>query len=100
MVQMYEDKTDPNAWEACKQWYYTAGPNHMVPPTSPTTAEKNATTNYETAIQTYATENLVKFIMGDRDLSEWDQYVSDIEGMGLETVLQIKQQQVERYNAR
>jgi len=100
MVQMYADKTDPNAWAACQEWYYTAGPNHMVPPVSPTTAENNATTNYITAIDTYASENLVKFIMGDRDLAEFDQYVADIEGMGLETVLQLKQQQVERYNAR
>ncbi len=52
-------------------------------------------------VKTYANEARVKFITGEWDIdAKWDEYVSTIEGMDLETALEIKQAAVDRYNAR
>ncbi|NLD87156.1 MAG: extracellular solute-binding protein [Clostridiales bacterium] len=100
MVAMYVDKTAPIAWEACQTWFYTAGPSRNIPAVTATTPENNAISSYVTAISTYASENMIKFIMGDIDLSEFDAYYNEIYGMGLQTVLDIYTQQVDRYFAR
>jgi len=97
MKDAYVDRTSAIGWEAMQAWFYTAGPSVTMPSITPTTAESAATANYETAISTYATENLALFIMGDRDIAEWDQYLADLEGMGLQTVLEFKTAQLDRY---
>ena len=51
-------------------------------------------------VETYVQENIPKFIIGDRDLAEWDTYVQDIEGMGIDDAIAIISDCVERYNAR
>ena len=45
-------------------------------------------------------ENIPKFIIGDRDLSEWDTYVQDIKDMGIDVAIEIETACVERYNER
>lgn len=44
---------------------------------------------YTSDIQTYTNENYLKFITGDRDLSEFDEYVATLEGMGLNEVIAV-----------
>lgn len=51
-------------------------------------------------ISTYASTEILKFIIGSRDISDWDSFVSDVEGMGLEEVLSVYQTAYERYLAR
>lgn len=48
-------------------------------------------------IYTYAEENYMKFITGARSLDEFDDYVATIEGMGLSTLIEVKQAAYERY---
>ena len=50
---------------------------------------------YTSDIQTYTNENYLKFITGDRDLSEFDEYVATLEGMGLNEVIAIYQRHFE-----
>ena len=42
-------------------------------------------------IETYVKENVVKFITGNRALSEWDVYVDTLKQMGIEEVVAVKQ---------
>lgn len=42
----------------------------------------------------------LKFIFGDADISQFDEYVSNIEKMGLERALEIQNAAYERYKAR
>lgn len=51
-------------------------------------------------VETYVEENIPKFIIGDRSLSEWDIYVQDIRNMGIDEAIEIETACVERYNAR
>ena len=44
----------------------------------------------ETAIDTYRKEMAAAFVTGTRDLGEFDAYVQELYGMGLQTVLDAK----------
>ena len=48
-------------------------------------------------IDTYVSENVAKFILGQRPLAEFDKFVSEVKGMGLDKVLAVKQAQYDRY---
>ena len=50
-----------------------------------------------TDIKTYIEENVLKFVTGQRDLSEFDAYVKDIEDMGIDQVTELYQAAYERY---
>ena len=50
---------------------------------------------YTSDIQTYTNENYLKFITGDRDLSEFDQYVATLESMGMNEVIAVYQRHFE-----
>jgi len=50
-----------------------------------------------TDLKTYVEENRDMFILGERPLQEFDDFVQEVKEMGLEEVLAIKQQQYERY---
>lgn len=50
-------------------------------------------------IDKYAEEMRDKFISGDADFSEWDNYVETIEKMGLDELLDVYQAAYERYQA-
>jgi putative aldouronate transport system substrate-binding protein len=47
-------------------------------------------------IDTYREEMIINFIIGSRSLDEFDKYVSNIKKMGIDEVLQVKQEQYER----
>lgn len=48
-------------------------------------------------IETYMDENIVKFIVGDKSLDEFDAYVDALMGMGLEKCVAIEQAAYDRY---
>ena len=42
-----------------------------------------------------------KFITGEVDLEKgWDEYIDTLKGMGVEDMIAIKQEQLDRFNAR
>ena len=51
-------------------------------------------------IQTFADENLAKFVMGTQDMSEWDGFVEELHNMGIDECIAIQQAALDRYNAR
>lgn len=67
---------------------------------SRTTEEGETYAAIMSEVETYVEENIPKFIIGDRDLSEWDTYVEDIKAMGIDEALAIEADCVERYESR
>jgi putative aldouronate transport system substrate-binding protein len=53
-----------------------------------------------TDITTYASEMAIKFILGVEPLDGFDKYVTQIEQMGIDDAIKIKQAALDRYNAR
>ncbi len=62
-----------------------------------TTDEQDEYYRYYTDIQTTIEENISKFVVGDRDMSEWDAFVEQLWSMGLQNCIDIKQAAVNRY---
>lgn len=48
-------------------------------------------------IETYMDENIVKFIVGDKSLDEFDAYVDTLVGMGIERCVELEQAAYDRY---
>lgn len=51
-------------------------------------------------VTTYLDEMMTKFILGDEPLTNFEQFVETIKGMGIEEVIKINQDAYERYQAR
>ena len=74
---------------------------YNYPASATMTAEENET--YATLysdIQTLVTERTLQFIMGEADMAQWDDFVAEVEGMGIDEVIGYKQAALDRYNRR
>lgn len=72
-------------------------PEEIWPAFTYTEDENKVLSSSGADIEKYVTEMRDKFISGDADFSEWDNYVKTLEGMGLEEYMEIKQAAYERY---
>ena len=50
-----------------------------------------------TDIQTYQQEMFYKFILGDESLDNYDAFVEQLESMGIDEVVAVKQAQYDRF---
>lgn len=72
----------------------------------PSAATMNAEENYEFAaimsdIQTFIEENVAAFVFGDKDIdTEWNAFIETIYSMDIETAIELKQNQLDRYYGR
>ena len=53
-----------------------------------------------TAIDAQVNEMITKFFLGQESLDKWDEYVAELNSMGLEHVLEVEQAVYDRYLAR
>lgn len=73
------------AVEAYEKTVYTAlDPLNLMQFTS---AELASLKNTKTPVDTWITENLTKFINGVRPMSEWDKFVTEVNGMNVDAVV-------------
>ena len=73
---------------------------HRLPPVTPTTEESTELASITNELNTYRDEMILKFIFGDESLDNFDEYVQNLENMGLSRALEIQNAALERYNAR
>ncbi|NMA95312.1 MAG: extracellular solute-binding protein [Clostridiales bacterium] len=74
--------------------------NYRMPPISATEAEGRETADIQATIDAYVEEMYVGFITGTQSLDNYDEYEKTLEDMNLERLLEIKQEQLDRYNSR
>lgn len=79
--------------EAMKEYL----PEDPWPPFLFTSEEQDKIDGIQTDLDTFVDEMAVKFIVGDKPFSEWDDYVSIIEKMGVEDYLEVVEAAYERY---
>lgn len=65
--------------------------------TSLNTEESSEVNQFYGDIKTYIEQSVLEFIIGNRDLSEFDEFVSHIEGMGIDKVTACYQDAYQRY---
>ena len=51
-------------------------------------------------LQVFVAENQIKFVTGVRPISEVDNFIEDIKGMGILEVIEMYEAALERYNNR
>jgi putative aldouronate transport system substrate-binding protein len=82
-------------------WFNSEDATYTMPPVSLTTEESEDYTSMEQDIETYVEECTVKFIIGDMDIeTQWDEYTSKLDAMGIDDCIAIYQAALERFNAR
>lgn len=88
--------------EAPKVWGSGSsnGKAYMLPPITATVDESKEFATIINEINTYRDEMTLKFIFGTESLDNFDQYVKNIENMGLSRALEIQNLALDRYNAR
>ena len=69
----------------------------VAPPHPLDEIEREQASLYETALLDYVRQNTLAFITGQRDLSEWDDYVAELEGQNLSAYLDIMNTAQERF---
>lgn len=72
----------------------------MMVPVTFTPEEASQITGTSSNINTYVAEMVPKFVMGTENLSGFDNFVVQLKRLGVERELQIRQQALNRYNAR
>ncbi|HPJ02924.1 MAG TPA: extracellular solute-binding protein [Candidatus Limiplasma sp.] len=105
LTRMLELKNSAASIEMNNVWYYqhdgeTAGAGRMPVGITLTAEESDELVNYESAITTYVPEMAAKFITGEATAADWDEYLSQLESMGLSKALEIRQAAYDRYLAR
>lgn len=86
--------------ESTNIWGATNAKKHKVPPITPTSDESKEYSTIMNEIITYRDEMALKFIFGTESLDNFDEYVQNIEKMGLSRALEIQNTALKRYNAR
>lgn len=52
-----------------------------------------------TNLNTYSQELATKLALGQKSLDDWDQYISELKKLGLDELMKIDQQLLDRYNS-
>ena len=79
-----------NVMNARKPW-------PVEPPAPLTEEEREQVSLWETPLKDHVTQNTLKFILGQRDLSEWDAYVKEVEGKGATQYINVVNGAYERF---
>lgn len=72
----------------------------LMPPVSLTVEESTEYSKIMNEVTTYVSESVVKFIMGQKSLDEFDSFVKDLENMNIGRAIEIEQAAYDRYMAR
>lgn len=69
----------------------------LAPPYPLEEAEREQATLMVTPLSDTAKQSTLQFILGNRDLSEWDAYVKELEGKGMGTYMDLVNEAYQRY---
>lgn len=83
-----------NAW---KTWSNTNAALHMLPTFTPTEEESERYSKLLTAIDTYNSEMILKFIMGYEPISNYEKYVQELKSRGIDELVKIHQDAYNRF---
>lgn len=91
---------DEAYWNACRVWADNLDNAYEMPYEDIFTVnESEKYDNIMSDINTYVSENTLKFVIGDRSLTEWDDFVSTLKAMGIEDAVAIYQGALDRHLA-
>jgi hypothetical protein len=65
----------------------------------PDEKQLEAKTKILTNLNTYSAELATKLALGQKSLDDWDQYIAELKKLGLDQLIEIDQQLLDRYNS-
>ena len=86
--------------QECEKIWNQADSAYVLPQITMTAEEGDEYATLMGYIDTYVSENTVKFITGAQSLDKYDEFVNQIKTMGIERVIEIQQAALDRYNSR
>lgn len=86
--------------DAGEVWSNTDAKKHAMPIVALTNEENDRLANIRAEIVTYKQEMQYAFIMGTEPLSKFDDYIKQLKTMGIDTMIEVYQAAVDRYNSR
>ena len=89
----------PEQREMLPRWA-TGSLDRIMPPVLPTSEEAAEAAAIMGEVSTYVNEMFTKFVMGVESLEKFDSYIETLESLGVERAIELKQNQLDRYNAR
>ncbi|SCE80455.1 carbohydrate ABC transporter substrate-binding protein, CUT1 family [Micromonospora haikouensis] len=75
----------------------TRKPVDVPPPAPLTDAEREQVSLWETPLKDYVTQNTLKFILGQRPLTEWDAYVGELKAKNADQYIEVVNKAYERF---
>lgn len=97
--RMYAEFTDAQ-WEAGEIWSMADDAYSIPTGASMNTDESTTFSAVYDDISTYVSQITLQIIMGEEDISIWDEYVANIKSMGIDTCIQQQQNALDRYLAK
>jgi putative aldouronate transport system substrate-binding protein len=91
--------TTPEARDANKIWY-ESNKALLLPSLTLKPDESQKYAQIMSEVNTYLSENYIKFIMGAEPVSNYDQFVSTLKKLGIDEAIKIQQAAYDRYTAR
>jgi putative aldouronate transport system substrate-binding protein len=67
------------------------------PPAPFTDEEREQATLWETTLRDYVDQQTLRFILGQRPLTEWDAYVNELKSKNMDQYMELQQKAYERY---
>ncbi len=81
--------------DAIALWSSTTEPKYTMPSVTLTTEINEELSALLVDIETYASENITKFINGDQSLDQWDSFVETVKSLGIERCIEIYQEAID-----
>ena len=94
------DQYAEDVLSAYTTWGNSSTGDWVMPPVTMTAEEGEDYNEIFSNIQTYVNEMVARIITGAVSFDEWDSVVAEIEAMGIQECIDIKQAALDRYNAR
>lgn len=89
----------PEQREMLPRWA-TGSRDRIMPPVLPTSDEAAEFASIMGEVKTYVDEMFTKFVMGVESMDNFDNYMSTLQSLGIDRAIELKQIQLDRYNAR
>jgi putative aldouronate transport system substrate-binding protein len=72
-------------------------PRELAPPAPLTTEEREQASLWETGLHDYVNQNTLKFALGQRPLSEWDAFQTELKGKNVDQYIEVINKAYDRY---
>lgn len=86
--------------EANKIWAKTKISEHMLPPVTPAPKDSARLANIMNEVGTHVNEMILKFIIGQEDIDNFDKFIGQLKNMNIDEAISIQQKALDAYNKR